>query len=305
MTEQNIENRIDKEFNILREELKLQKEIYYYELERKEKVFSRLNLMISIFVFLASALVYLVNEILQYYPLDLKFTSFTSLNYFWLFTIISMLALIIAIVYIIKGAVGYNYQILPLGKDISRDIDNLVEYDSKIKSIKKDYNLTDCEIIKKYNHVDLKTSYENYLKNKFTVANSINSANNDTKDKRMYIALSWFIFSFIFTIITTIPFFSIKYSMQSTIDCTYSQHVKPTSNKSEDIMSENDKKPEPVKTTEPNKDTLPVIPKPEPTPNRIVKADVIPPKTLPDIKKPEPTPNRTLTEDAPTKKESD
>jgi hypothetical protein len=58
---------------------------------------------------------------------------------------------------------------------------------------------------------------------------------------------------------------------------------------------------EPVKAPVPNKDSLPVFTKPEPTPNRIIKAEVVP-TPPPIIEKPIPTPNRVI---VPDKKKDD
>ena len=123
--------------------------IYYFELERKEKIFSRLNYVTTILVLLIGIMSYFILNIHEIIQSNLIIPVFT----FIIFFSISILFIIIAFCYILKSLFGYNYNILPYTKDIENDINKIREFSDKVLEKKKDSNMSDEDIQEQYNFI--------------------------------------------------------------------------------------------------------------------------------------------------------
>lgn len=159
---------------------------------------------------LAGALSFIINEFINkgFFKCEEYFT-FLGMT-FLVLVILSIIALVCSTYLIIRGSIGYDYQVIPLAESINNDIENLKSYDEKIIKTKSEYQLSDTEVLEKYQYQNIEISYDEYLIKKFKDASTINSANNDIKDRKLYFALSCLFISFVFMFASFLLFFYFK-----------------------------------------------------------------------------------------------
>ena len=103
-------------------QLEFFKELYFYELKKKENVSSSLNLPTTLLVVLMGAMSFLIRSHIQY------FEGINTISIiFSLLVIITTVFFIKVFYFLFKALIGYDYKYLPR----SRDIRNLFDYWTK------------------------------------------------------------------------------------------------------------------------------------------------------------------------------
>jgi len=210
------------------------KETYYFEIDRRDKINSNLNIPITIFILVVGTLSYYLNNLPN---LDYDFMS--------VFFLISIFALTIntsfSFYYIYRCLTGYTYDYVSSTIEIDKYINDLGEYDSQRDENSKlniDYELTTL------------------LVEQYCQCASTYSQNNKIKSGYFHSASASLLYAVIILAVSAFPFFVLKYQSPNQV-----QKVEITNFK-EVNMSENKDKPDqkPQGQSTPN----PVPPKPEP-----------------------------------------
>lgn len=95
--------------------------LYFYELEVREKINSRINIPLAIIISLFGFLGYQINNILtQYFSFWIKISG--------IIIAIALLTLIIGMYYIIRSWHGHEYKCLPYATDIENYKTDLLDY---------------------------------------------------------------------------------------------------------------------------------------------------------------------------------
>jgi len=114
-------------------EKELFKDMYYFELDRKEKLNAKVNLPITIIMLICGAIVYFTRSI-NMFGIDL-----ISI-FFWILYAGLLISTIITVYYICRSFYDYPYEYIPTASDFEKDINNLQEYyeDPYFDDIEKD-----------------------------------------------------------------------------------------------------------------------------------------------------------------------
>ena len=236
-------------------EKELFKDMYYFELDRKEKLNSKVNLPITITILICGAIVYFSKSI-NMFGIDLISILF------WFFYAGLLISTIITVYYICKSFYDYPYEYIPTASDFENDINNLQEYyeDPYFDDIEKDKKQ---ELLQ--NDIN-KLIADNYKK-----CIDKNIISNDLKTEYLLRSSAGIIVTIIALILCSIPFF-LKLNEYSDIHLVEIENIK----KGSITMCKEEPKKSPP-------------PKPKPTPTRQlhegVIGKVVPPKPV-DTPKP-------------------
>jgi len=172
-------------------EKELLKERYYQELERKDRFSDNLSFPTTMISLLIGALLYIVKNLSYINEGTIK-----NIFYFLFFCLI--FSLIAAFYFLIKSTFNYDWQWLPLQKELKEDWDNLVEYykDEHFKEY-TDIQITSC----------LNNDFEDILEKHYRDSLEKNLTNNDSKAKYLHESYKCIILSIIFLALVSFPFF--------------------------------------------------------------------------------------------------
>jgi len=211
------------------------KESYYFEIDRRDKINSNLNLPITIFVLVVGTLSYYLNNLPS---LDYAFMSV------FFYISISTLTIItsFSFYYIYRCLTGYTYDYISSTIEIDKYVNDLREYDSQKDENSKlniDYELTTL------------------LVEQYCQCASTYSQNNKIKSGYFHSASVSLLFAVIILAVSAIPFFVLKYQSPTQVQKAETTNLKEVN------MSENKDKPNPKPPGQSTPNPLP--PKPEPT----------------------------------------
>ena len=162
--------------------INITREVYYFELDRKEKIIQRLNYNTTIFIVLSGASFYFLNDLIK-----LKWhlnTSVVSIVFLFFF-LLTILSLLISFFYLARGITGFKYSFLPVADDIIKDVGKIKTYSENIVKIQKDYGLSKKIIKQKYNFVGERDKFDDYILSKYQESSTNNSKNNDFRDEKL------------------------------------------------------------------------------------------------------------------------
>jgi len=172
------------------------KHIYYSELERKEKIYSSLNL--------PAGVISLLFGVAIYYAQNIVLTNLNSYKILFLtFSILFLISLIVSVYFLLKVLYKYTYSYLPTPITLENYTSELKNYYSMIyndKSAKVD--LDEC----------VKTDLQEYFIDTYTQCNEINIANNDRKVLYRYRCHVSIIISLVFLAVSFFPYYIIRSS---------------------------------------------------------------------------------------------
>ncbi len=193
------------------DKLTLYKQIYDFELDRKDKIFLRINFVATILILVIGILAYFIKELIKlpkfnYFIKELPQIENFYMLIFILLLIISAIGIAIAFIYLLKVIFGNNYKALPVTNLIDNDFKKLEDYANKILQVKQDFNLTDDEIKEHYNFTSVENEFNSYLMEKYQNISNHNGTDNDNKEDRIYKALMYLVFSIIIISISLIPY---------------------------------------------------------------------------------------------------
>ncbi|MCQ8849053.1 hypothetical protein NQT74_10720 [Alteromonas stellipolaris] len=163
------------------------KERYYFELDVREKIETRLRASFPIFLLIFALIAYLFDKTINigYLPAD---------KIFWSFYLLGAIAFIFAIFFQIKAMHGYSYSLVPTPNTLETYYEKILE----------DYAKINCGLAKAWT----KEVYENYLFTCYVAYTSQNTSNNDTKALNSSRSLSSLILAFLLVSLSYIPFYS-------------------------------------------------------------------------------------------------
>jgi len=163
---------------------KLYERLYFDEIERREKLDSRLQLPLAILIVIFGIIAYMLQN---FSPS----TSMPAVLFFWLIFSFACLSLLFSIFYFKRSWLGYKYRLLPTPEDSEK------------------YRKACIDLYKEYKNFDelVNDAMHQYLFNAYVEYSSWNMANNDTKSLNLERTGKALFMTFIFCIITFIPFF--------------------------------------------------------------------------------------------------
>lgn len=155
-------------FKISSEKRDLFKEMYYFELERKESINSRISVPIGVITILSGAVFYFLNIIDKVPNMKLKLSVKII---FWLFLIV----VISTIVLTAMAYYGYKYFYIPIPRDIEKDYKIIQDYydENYTKYFKSKTQETKDELINK--------KFDEYLCQRYMDATTSNTKLNTRK----------------------------------------------------------------------------------------------------------------------------
>lgn len=210
------------------------KELYYFELDRKDKINSYLSFPLAILVLIIGVVSYFLNNLPSF-----NINSILS-NLFHLFLICLSVNILCSLYYFIKSIYGYGYGYIATATEIDSYIKKLEEYNKEAPTKQRE---------------NIETAFEELLLKQYSEYSSINSKNNDTKSRCLHNTSKSLVIALIFIILSSVPFFILKYNLFKE-----KKEIKITTSKGGSIMSEENKK----KTT-------PKPEKPKPPKGQIIK----------------------------------
>lgn len=165
----------------------LYEKIYYYELDQREKLESRLKIPMTIFAIEFSMALFLFNKIIV-------IKNFSPDEFFWVIYTGGCVSLIISIFFFIKSWYGYKYKLIPTSIDIENYYRDTKEHYYKIDTDK--FESWTNEAFQEY----LLESYRNY--------GAYNTINNDRKSYNLHNCISTLLISFILFAISYYPYYT-------------------------------------------------------------------------------------------------
>ena len=162
----------------------LYKQLYFDEIERREKIESRLQLPLAIMVVIFGILTYMLQHVCDYRS---DFASFL----FWIFFAISCGCFILSILFFARSWLGYKYRLLATPESTEK------------------YRAECIELYKNYENCDKlvdKAIYQ-YFFNAYVEYSTWNMANNDTKMLNLERSGKTLFVSFLFCILMLGPYF--------------------------------------------------------------------------------------------------
>lgn len=167
------------------------KEMYYFEIDRKDKLNSKLTIPLSVTVLLFGIISYFLKNIFYIS------TDYTSVIFLFLFFIILVYA-IRTVYFLIKSFFRYTYNYLPTASVIDNDIKNVIKY------YKSDYFETydNDKII-----VMINTRVEEIIIENYIECIDQNILSNDLKNEYISKSVNSIIIMMIVIFITSVPYF--------------------------------------------------------------------------------------------------
>lgn len=165
------------------ERLQLYEKMYFFELERREKIHARFNIPIAILL----ALFGLLSYMLQHNPS----ISDGYLIWFWLLFGASVFFIILVVLNFFKYWYGYSDKLMPTPNDIEDFYIKTINYYAKRPGGEK-YGE---KVFKDF----LMKSYREYA--------SVNAKSNDGRSKNLYLATVLIAVSIVFSLLAAIPFY--------------------------------------------------------------------------------------------------
>jgi len=167
--------------------LDISEETYYFELERKEKINSRLTMLLTIFFFLMGGLGFFLQHI------DYGFDTI----FFFALLLPALIIIILELYFLIRILYFYKYAYLPKLSETAkyyRDVEKYYEdpYFSKVSKEEKEDRI--------------KKKFEDYIIESYIKCSDINISNNDKKN--MYLVRAFYpLFGLtVFIILAFVPF---------------------------------------------------------------------------------------------------
>ncbi|XDD45206.1 hypothetical protein AB3N60_10810 [Leptospira sp. WS39.C2] len=224
------------------------KNLYDFELVRKDNLNSNLNIPLTILSFIAGLLGYFFLNLPKSECDWIKVTFFTFLTF-------ASIAFAISIYFFAQGLFGFGYGYISDASKINKYLKDVEDYNKAVN--KKD-------------KVDIENEFYEMLMEQYIEYSTLNFENNNKKSGYLRKTTVSLIVSFSFTILCSISFVYMKYSENEFI---YKVHIN-NFEKGEDYMPE---KPKPIKNEVPK-------PQPPPKPER-PKGQIIKEEKEPKIQK--------------------
>lgn len=183
-------------------ESELLKEMYYFEVERKNKLSTSLSIPIGILTFIFGIITFFLRNISC-----LGYNGWVII-FFCIFFILTIISLVCAIVFLIRSFYKYKYKYLPMPSDIENDIKNIKEYYKN--PYFKDYKKEDIE---KLIEIDFFSLFPRYYKQ--CIKQNIN--NNDRKSLYLHKTSTAIILIIIFLFLSSIPF-NVRYYINQKVE---------------------------------------------------------------------------------------
>ncbi|OGS18805.1 MAG: hypothetical protein A3J83_05740 [Elusimicrobia bacterium RIFOXYA2_FULL_40_6] len=166
------------------------KELYYYEIDRKNSLESSFFYRVTIITLLFSTIVFILNNL----PICEQSNIYLVI-FFWTALCICGIASLISLFFLIKSQYNYGYIQIPTSEEIENYRKKIVDYNNNPN--------TKCKI-------DFQKDLEDLLSQEYSKSTHVNATNNDKKSKYMHKMSTGLIFAIIFLLISAIPFFILK-----------------------------------------------------------------------------------------------
>ena len=163
---------------------KLYEQLYFDEIERREKIDSRLQLPLAILIVIFGILAYMLQNVSHS-------ASTIAVYSFWILFAIACGCFFLSILFFTRSWLGYTYRLLPTPEDTEK------------------YKIDCIELYKGYENCDelVDGAIFQYLYNAYVDYSSWNMANNDTKSLNLDRTGKALFITFLFCILTFVPFF--------------------------------------------------------------------------------------------------
>lgn len=172
----------------------LYKDLYFFEIDRKQKLTNGLGIPIGFATVLASAIFFYLREF--------NFSqNFTTLAFLGLLTF-ALFKLGRGIYFIIKSNYDYSYRYLPKGEELEDYFLKNLGHNEKLEKYNKKNDLKDIDHLEKSSN-----EFKSFLIRKFVHANQKNGQNNRNKSEYMHSASGCLIYAFVIISISAVPYF--------------------------------------------------------------------------------------------------
>lgn len=162
---------------------------YHFELEEKNKINSRLNFPLAIIT--------LIMGIVSFYLNDLPYLKIGGLEIFFYSVFICLiLSIIFSFYFFIRCFYRYPYEYISTTFEINNYLNNLREYNKTVP---------------KNSQVIIEKEFEDFLMDQYVNYATNNTKNNERKSKYLHNTHTSLIIALIFVVLTSIPFYIIKY----------------------------------------------------------------------------------------------
>ena len=183
--------------------IKFLKEIYYFELDRKDKLNSKLTIPISISIVLFGVLSYFLKNIPPVFNDPIW-------SIFLIFFFFSAVFAIRSVYFIVRSFLRFTYKYLPSAGVLNSDYQDIYDYyhGEYFDSIETKEKL---ELIE--NHID------EIMRENFIECIDQNIQSNDLKNKYISKSINSIIITMILILVTSIPFFINEINSRSNLNC--------------------------------------------------------------------------------------
>lgn len=173
-------------FEIMNKEqlFELYSKLYFHEMEIKEKLIHRIQMLFVLIISVLSAIAYMMRTV------DYT-SSLPDLIFFYTTTILSFVLLSISIVFAIKAFWRNEYQGLPTADVTEQFAKDSIRHQKELKQYEKDYPDHKGKV-EPYNH---KKAVKEYLYKKFLQCSSYNTKVNDRRSENIHQAIKWLLYS--------------------------------------------------------------------------------------------------------------
>lgn len=179
------------------------KEAYYFELKRRQELTTSLTIPIGIASFFVGAIFY--------YLQTFKFFPSNGVGYvFVLLVLFALISVVISIYYQFRSYYGYIYGYLPRLDDLNNFYDDLLEYGNSYNKYLEEIGK---EIVDPKLFADQK--YKEEISEAYLLAVVKNFENNRLKSVYLHNANGALIFTFVFLLMSSIPYFVNFYTVSS------------------------------------------------------------------------------------------
>lgn len=163
------------------------KEMYYFELQRKDNLNSSLGLPIGIVILLAGGVLYYIQN------LPVLFLDVWTVVFFATF-ILGGICLAVAIVFLVLALWNHEYSYLPTPSEIEAYRKALIQY------YKQNPDMP----------AGMDEDFHNFLYEQFCMHVEKNTGSNDSKSGHLHVGLGWVIGAIVFLAVSMGPFYKIR-----------------------------------------------------------------------------------------------
>ncbi len=213
------------------------KEAYYFELERKDRINSNVNIHITIITIVIGAIAFFLNNLPD------PQINIILIMIFYLSLLLSSVFTLIVFYIIFKTITGYKYEFIASTETFENYINDVNAYNKQVSKNEK---------------IDINTKFENLLFKQFCKCATRNQINNDKKSGYLNSLSRKLSITVILIFFTSIPFFILNFTPENKIqniriinfedsEMLDKKDETPINKNTNDSDKTNNQKPEPPK----------------------------------------------------------